>query len=423
MTSRPDINQLKDTRNFNIHLRRNSKMMSKDFVFGVATSAFQIEGATDADGRVDSIWDTFCRQKRTIKNKQNGDVACEHYYQWKKDIDLISFLGVEAYRLSIAWPRIIKNSDREINTAGLKFYRKIIDYCKQKGIKVYLTLYHWDLPEFLQQQGGWCNRKTAQEFAFFVDVIASHFGDDISHYVTINEPWCAAILGHLHGIHAPGIKDRKSAYHAAHHLLLAHGLATNKIRQHTKIAKVGIALNMAPHYSHSNSENDIKSTRYAEVEMNELFIEPLINARYPEYFAKEYQNLMPKNYQKDLEFISVANDFLGINYYTCNTVSESNDDSPFNMVADTGREKTAMGWDIYPEGLSDLLVSLNQRYQLPPILILENGIALDDRVVNGEINDAKRIEFLQSHIDELDNAMQQGGCRRRIFCLEFIGQF
>ena len=257
-------------------LDSNSKLMQPEFTFGVATAAFQIEGANTTDNRCPSIWDTFCAQPGKVLGGDDGSVACDHYNLWLEDIDMIESLGVDAYRLSIAWPRIISDIDGTVNAKGLAFYDKIIDELNRRNIKVFVTLYHWDLPQYLEDQGGWLSRDTVSAFVKYAQVISEHFQDRIYSYATFNEPWCSAYLGYQYGVHAPGHTSRKEGLQAAHHLLLAHGLGVEEIRKHTTAAQVGIVLNFTPGYSATQSVEDIRATQIYNDYNSHWYIQPLM---------------------------------------------------------------------------------------------------------------------------------------------------
>lgn len=406
----------------------NSPLFDNRFTFGVATSAFQIEGSISADGKVPSIWDTFCEQEGAIVNGDSGKLACDHFNVWKKDIELMKSLNIEAYRLSISWPRIISSLTRKVNPKGLSFYRKIIDCLLANGIKPYVTLYHWDLPQYLQDAGGWQSRRTAEEFAFYADVVSKEFGDEIVGYTTFNEPWVTSILGHLQGIHAPGIRCRKAAYHSAHYQLLAHGLALPLLRKNAPNSVHGIVINGGPCQAVTSSSNDLHAANIAYQEQLDLFVSPLLKGEYPKSLLDYYQEYFPENIEKDLLFIKQPIDYLGINYYTRSTIkatlpSEENCFAYFDGVVTDEYEKTAMNWDIYPQGLTQLIKQLNKDYVLPPVMIMENGVAFDEQIVNGNLDDSNRIQYFQSHLEELEKLMLSGIKVDAYFAWSFLDNF
>ena len=387
----------------------SSPFRKKEFIFGVATSSYQIEGAHDLDGRTPSIWDTFCREEGRVANGDNGDIACDHYHRWKEDLALIKSLGVDSYRFSIAWPRIIR-PDGSIIEAGLRFYENIIEELERLEIKPNVTLYHWDLPQFLEDEGGWLNRDTCDAFAKYTEVVSERFGDRVSIYATFNEPWCSSILSYLHGLHAPGYRDRKKALQAAHHLLLAHGLAMPILRKNAPKAMHGIVLNMSPFYAKGDSADNLELAKLAHSENNEWFIEPLLLGRYPTLASDYYRDDLPTVEEGDLEIISRPIDFIGLNYYTREVVKRNSEGGlqPYVSEVPEGAETTEMGWEIYPEELTRLLVELNLAYDLPTFHISENGMADADKIANGEIADTRRERYLQTHLQAVENAIAQG---------------
>jgi len=389
-------------------LDNDSALMQPDFTFGVATAAFQIEGANTADNRCPSIWDTFCAKPGKVLAGDDGSIACDHYNLWREDIALIDSLGVDAYRLSIAWPRIISDIDGSINAAGLAFYDNIINELNRRSLKVFITLYHWDLPQYLEDRGGWLNRETVHAFAHYAEVICEHFKDRIYSYATFNEPWCSAYLGYQYGVHAPGHTSRKEGLQAAHHLLLAHGLGIKAIRKHTVTAQAGIVLNFTPGYSNSDSPADIRATDIYNDYNSHWFIQPLMQGSYPKSIQTLYPDEMPQVEAGDMQEINVAIDFLGINFYTRNMIEASDADHEEDFIQVdqqfTGTEHTHIGWEIHAPALYDLLTSLNTRYDLPPIYITENGAACDDHLMNGEVNDDQRCRYLQEHLQMVDKA-------------------
>lgn len=386
-------------------LPQDSKMLTSDFVFGVATSSYQIEGGAKLGGRTDSIWDTFCRKPGAVTNFENGDVACDHYHLWKQDIDMIHSMGVDAYRLSIAWPRIMP-TEGQVNPEGLAFYQNIIDECHSKGMKVYVTLYHWDLPQYLEDRGGWLNRETAYKFAEYADVVSKHFGNNIDVYTTLNEPFVAAFLGYRWGEHAPGIKGDKEGFQASHHLMLGHGLAMPILRKNAPKSMHGIVVNATPAYP--ESATDVGAAEYCEAENFHWFIDPVLMGTYPAAVIERQAHNMPLILAGDLDIISAPVDYIGINYYS-RTVARFDENGDIERVAQTEQEHTYIGWEIYPQGLTDLLVRFKERYSnLPPLYITENGSAGDDRLVDGVVNDEQRVRYFQGHLNAVDQAIRLG---------------
>ena len=388
----------------------DSPMMAKGFTFGVATASFQIEGGAEEDGKCPSIWDTFCETEGAIRDKSNGKVACDHYHLWQQDIDLISSLNMDAYRFSISWPRIINNVKGTVNQAGLDFYRGIIDTLKEKGIKAYATLYHWDLPQYWADRGGWLNRETTYAFTEYADVVSQEFGDDITAYSTFNEPWCSSFLSYDLGIHAPGIKNKRMALQVAHHLLLAHGLALPVLKKNAPNAKHGIVLNFPPAYPASNTHADYLAAELSDAETGHWFIQPLMEKTYPQSVLNAYPEDRPLILENDMKIIGSPIDFLGVNYYTRSVVraNKIGENPYYQEVKLPDVDRTAMDWEIYPKALTRLLTQLNHKYQLPPIFITENGAAFDDRLENGAINDEPRIKYFQTHLDAVNQAIDKG---------------
>ncbi|MDN3661832.1 GH1 family beta-glucosidase [Vibrio agarivorans] len=386
-------------------LPQDSKLRSPEFVFGVATSSYQIEGGVMEGGRTPSIWDTFCKKPGAVDNGDNGDVACDHYHLWKQDIEMIQGLGVDAYRLSIAWPRILPR-DGEVNPEGLAFYEQIIDECHARGLKVFVTLYHWDLPQYLEDKGGWLNRETAYKFAEYAEVVSRHFGDKIDVYTTLNEPFVSAFLGYRWGEHAPGIKGEREGFLASHHLMLGHGLAMPVLRKNAPKSKHGVVFNASPGYALTPA--DQAAADYADAENYQWFIDPVLKGEYPALVLDKRADVLPMILEGDLDIISAPVDYIGINYYSRNLV-HFNEQGDVQKVIPEGAECTYIGWEIYPQGLRDLMVRLNERYDnLPPIYITENGAAGNDELTQNKVNDEQRVRYFQSHLEALDEAVKAG---------------
>lgn len=386
-----------------ISLPLNSAMLSADFIYGVATASFQIEGG--ASSRLPCIWDTFCDTPNKVADGSNGLVACDHFNRWQQDIELIDSLGVDAYRLSISWPRVIKESG-ELNQAGVKYYLNILDELKARNIKAFVTLYHWDLPQYLENNGGWLNRETAYKFQDYADKISTAFGDRVYAYATLNEPFCSAFLGYEIGIHAPGIVGEEFGKKAAHHLLLGHGLAMQVLKKNSPNSKNGIVLNFTPCYPETNTSADISATAFADDYFNQWYIKPLFDGQYPDILAQLPQENHPEIIDGDMEIISQSMDFLGVNFYT-RAIYRADRDEVFFQIAPP-EPITDIGWEIYPQAFTELLVSLNEKYSLPPIYITENGAAMADKLVDGVVNDQDRVDYYQSHLNAVNDAIVQG---------------
>ncbi len=386
-----------------LSLPANSVMSSTDFIYGVATASFQIEGG--ASSRLPCIWDTFCNTPGKVADGSNGQVACDHFNLWQQDVELIDSLGVDAYRLSISWPRVIKQSG-ELNQEGVDYYLAILDELKARNIKAFVTLYHWDLPQYLEDNGGWLNRETAYKFQNYADKISTAFGDRVYAYATLNEPFCSAFLGYEAGIHAPGIKGKEFGKKAAHHLLLAHGLAMQVLEKNSPNSKNGIVLNFTPCYPESDSAADIAATAFADDYFNQWYIKPLFDAQYPEILAQLPKENHPEIQDGDMEIISHAMDFLGVNFYT-RAIYRADDKEVFFQI-DPPAPLTDIGWEIYPKAFTELLVSLNEKYSLPPVYITENGAAMADKLIDGVVNDQDRVEYYQTHLNAVNDAIEQG---------------
>ena len=387
-----------------LSLPKDSAMQSSQFTFGVATSSFQIEGA--ADQRLPCIWDTFCNTPDKIKDKSTGLIACEHVDRWQEDIDLVDSLGVDAYRFSISWPRVMQE-DGSLNQSGVEFYLQILDRLKTKNIKAFITLYHWDLPQYIEDTGGWLNRETAYMFSHYVDLITQAFGDRVHSYATLNEPFCSAYLGYEIGVHAPGKIGKQYGKKAVHHLLLAHGLAMQVLQKNSPESLNGIVLNFTPCYAVSDKAEDIAAAELADQHFNQWYIKPIIDGDYPDLLARLPKSEQPEILAGDLDIISQSIDFLGVNYYT-RAIYRHDDQQGFIPETPKDVELTDMGWEVYPEAFTELLVSLNEKYQLPPIYITENGAAMVDEINEGKINDIHRVNYYQSHLSAVNNAINQG---------------
>lgn len=374
------------------------------FTWGVATSAFQIEGAPDADGKGPSIWDDFCRRPGTIADASDGRVACDHYRLWASDLDLVQGLGVSAYRFSISWPRVQPLGRGAFNEAGFAFYERLVDGMLARGLKPYLTLNHWDLPSALQATGGWENRDTVQRFVDYACEVARRLGNRVASICTHNEPWVVAVLGHETGIFAPGLKSRAAALQVAHHLFLSHGLALSALRAQGCRADMGIVLNLSPVDSASDSEADRAAARRSDTAGLRWYVEPLLQGAYPAELLQELGADAPKILPGDMASICVPMDFLGVNYYMRSVASAG---EPWD-VQSSGHEITDMGWEVYPQGLTDLLLRLQRDYRLPPIFITENGAAFKDRLLDGQVHDEARQRYIQNHIAAVQAAMQRG---------------
>ncbi|MCT9138627.1 GH1 family beta-glucosidase [Streptomyces violarus] len=410
------------------------------FFFGAATASYQIEGAHDEDGRGPSIWDTFCRAPGRVADGATGDVACDHYHRYREDIALLRELGVDSYRFSIAWPRIQPTGSGPANAPGLDFYDRLVDELLASGISPAATLYHWDLPQALEDRGGWRVRETAERFAEYAGVVAARLGDRVDRWITLNEPFCSAFVGYAAGAHAPGAREGRGALAAAHHLLVGHGLAVHALRA-AGAREVGITLNPDRLLPATDSPADLAAVRRVETLHNDVWFEPLFAGRYPEHEAETWGELLPSGdgsyrLDGDLELIGAPLDFVGINYYRPITVADApyRDADPATRTAvdvraeETWRDDvrhTTMGWPVVPHTFTDLLVDLAERYPaLPPLLITENGSAEADTVdADGRVRDVERVDYLHSHLEALAAALRAGVDVRGYYVWSLLDNF
>lgn len=396
-----------------------------DFMWGVSTSSYQVEGAAQEDGRGESIWDRFCQIPGNIKAGSSGDVACDHYHRYRDDIGLMQELGVSAYSFSIAWPRVIPAGTGAVNKAGLDFYSRLVDSLLEAGITPFLRLYHWDLPQALQDKGGWDNRDTTKAFVDYSEVVARHLGDRVKHWITQLEPWCVAFLGYHRGVFAPGIRDLTIALQATHHLLLSHGLAVPVIRQWSPDAQVGFSPNLCPAYPASDSEADQLAARRYDGYFNRWFLDPLVGQGYPEDMWAYYGASVPKVQAQDLEIIATPIDFLGVNYYNHACVA----DDPTAPVPQTRHVPDptlphTLDREVFPQGLYDVLLRLHDAYPFPPLYVTENGATHSDQPdEDGRVKDLGRINFLAAHFAQAARAIQDGVSLKGYFVWSLMDNF
>ena len=378
-----------------------------NFIWGAATASYQIEGATTEDGRSECIWDRYAATPGMVVNGESGAVACDHYHRWPQDIELMKNLGLQAYRFSVAWPRVIPTGRGAVNQKGLDFYDKLVDGLLEAGIQPYATLYHWDLPQILQDQGGWPNRDTAYAFAEYTEAVVKRLGDRIKGWITHNEPWCVAFLGNSIGRHAPGLHDYQKALETVHHLLLGHGLAVPIIRQYAPQAEVGITLNLAVfHPDTPGNEADEKAVQFADAEQNRIFLDPIFRKSYPADHEKMQELSAELVKPGDLDIIAAPIDFVGINYYT-RSILKANPDGTVTNIHPAGTY-TTMGWEVYPEGLYELLTRVQREYP-SRYYITENGASSDDAPdAEGKVVDELRLNYLNAHFKEAHRAIQDG---------------
>jgi len=382
-----------------------------DFIWGTATASYQIEGAWDEDGKGESIWDRFSHTPGNVQDGDTGDVACDHYHRWRDDISLMKELNLNAYRLSVAWPRILPSGQGKINQVGIDFYSQLVDALLEAGIEPYVTLYHWDLPQALQDLGGWPERMIVDAFIEFADIISRALGDRVKKWITLNEPWVSAFVGYRDGRHAPGHTNLDEALAAAHHLQLSHGEAVPVIRANCPDASVGITLNLTPQEPASPSIADRKEATWVDGYINRWFLDTLVGRGYPQDLVSGYSYAMEFVLPGDLETIAVPIDFLGVNYYTrsiarSNAIDE-NDNLPRTVFR--GDEITEMDWEVYPKGLYNMLGRLHFEYGFPAIYITENGAAFPDEVSpEGQVEDPARLSYIKRHLGMVNEAIQIG---------------
>ncbi len=392
------------------------------FRFGAATAAFQIEGATREDGRGESIWDRFCTIPGAVVNGDTGDVACDHYHRWAEDLDLMAALRLESYRFSIAWPRVQPDGRGPLNHKGIGFYRRLVESLLERGIEPVATLYHWDLPQARQLAGGWAVRETASYFAEYAAAMADALGDVVEGWVTHNEPWVVAFLGHAMGVKAPGVRDWKTALTVSHNLLLSHGLAVDALRAATS-APVGITLNLTP--MRPVSAADEAAARRMDGYQNRWFLDPVLRGSYPADMVEHYERLYGPLGLDELDVISRPIDFLGVNYYNPTAVRAAPKIAPLGAEAVTARPPTtAMGWTVDAGGLHEVLTRLRRDYGDLVIYITENGAAFDDeQAVDGTIDDPARVAYLADHVAAVRQSIADGVDIRRYYAWSLLDNF
>ncbi|MEO8411014.1 MAG: GH1 family beta-glucosidase, partial [Propionivibrio sp.] len=380
------------------------------------------EGAVRADGRVPSIWDTYSATPGRVLRGDTGETACDHYHRWPQDFDLLGEIGFDAYRLSIAWPRVL-HADGRPNEQGLDFYKRLLDRLQEKGLQTFVTLYHWDLPQYLQDRGGWLNRDLAHRFADYADLTSRALAGRVSAWSTLNEPWCSAYLGYGSGAHAPGLTDLRYAMQAMHHLLLAHGSAIPALRANDPDASVGIVVNVGYASANSESSADQRAAHLFQLQQNAWTLDPLLKGQYPADLWELWPHTEPLVLAGDMETIATPIDYLGLNYYCRNNV-KSDGAHGFVDAPLAGVERTQMGWEVYPDGLRQLLLQFKRDYPgLPPIYITETGMASADEVINGEVVDAQRIRFIGRHLCAIDQALRAGVDVRGYFVWSLLDNF
>jgi beta-glucosidase len=400
---------------------------ASDFRWGSSTSSYQIEGAAHEDGRGESIWDRFCATPGNIRDRSNGDVACDHYHRWPQDLDMARSLGTNAYRFSIAWPRIFpQGRGTTPNQPGLDYYSRLVDGMLERGLEPWVTLYHWDLPQALQDQGGWANRDTIDAFVEYADVVSRHLGDRIKHWITHNEPWCTAFHGNHEGVHAPGIKNFKTALQVCHNVLVSHGLAIPVIRRNVPNARIGVALSLHPLKPASESMQDAAATRRHDGLRNRWFLDPLYGRGYPEDIWKLLGENAPVLQEGDLSTIAVPTDFLGVNYYFPEIVADAPGVGIMStrVIETKDVERTAFGWEVSPDGMVQLLNRVARDYRPVEIYITENGSTYDDVVTEvGSIDDTQRRSYLVRHLMAVKKIVDMGVPIKGYFAWSLLDNF
>jgi len=401
------------------------------FAWGTATSAYQIEGAWDEAGKGESIWDRFAGEPAHIADRRDGRIACDHYHRFAEDFDILASLGVHHYRFSIAWPRVIPDGDGAVSSAGLDYYDRLVDAMLARGVQPYATLFHWDLPQALQQRGGWADRATIDAFVRYAGVVARRLGDRVKDWMTHNEPWVYAFVGHLYGGHAPGLHDLRTSLAVAHHLLVSHGKAVPAIRAACDGARVGIVHHVEWIEPASDGREDVDAARRYDGAFNRWFLDPMVGRGYPEDLLAWYGDAAPRPERGDFACIAAPTDFLGINYYTRRIIASA-------PRGDTGRDVFAARqiywpfvprahfdeWEVAPEGLYRMLVRVGRDYGPTPILITENGTSwLDAPQADGAVHDPVRIRYLARHAAAVWQAIQAGVDVRGYFAWSLLDNF
>ncbi|MCZ7546107.1 MAG: GH1 family beta-glucosidase [Anaerolineae bacterium] len=397
------------------------------FLWGAATASYQIEGAWEADGKGESIWDRFSHTPGKVQDGDTGDVACDHYHRYAEDVALMRGLGLKAYRFSISWPRVIPDGKGAVNEAGLDFYDRLVDALVEAGITPYVTLYHWDLPQALQDAGGWCSREVVGHFARYADVVSKRLGDRVKFWATHNEPWVVAKLGHYIGVHAPGITDLSACYQVAHHVLLSHGEAVPVLRANAGGAQVGIVLNLSPVDPASASPANQTAARRHDGYLNRWYLDALFKGTYPDDMSAILDEIgvaVPVQ-AGDMAKISAPIDFLGVNYYTRDVVCDD-PDGAFPFTSPGPRENaefTEMGWEVYPEGLYRLLKCVHQDYSPAALYVTENGAAIADAPTGDAVHDPRRIAYLRAHFKAIHRAIGEGVPLKGYFVWSLLDNF
>lgn len=404
------------------------------FVFGAASSSYQIEGAWNEDGKGESIWDRFAHTPGKIKNGDTGDAACDFYHRSKDDITLIKELGLQAFRFSINWPRILPDGRGSVNAKGLDFYKRLVDDLLAAGVTPWVNLFHWELPQALQDQGGWLKRDCATWFADYTAVVVNHLGDRVTNWMTLNEPMMYASLGYVMGCHAPGYRTPWRFFKVVHHLMLGHGLAVRTIKDERPDARVGIALDLRPIYPATQTEKDRRAVIKADEMMRRTFLDPIFHGRYPPQFMNQNRLIRARIEEGDLQIIAAPLDYVGINTYSRDKVRYAwwalgsrfvgvGLETPDEEFVKDGVQYTAMGWEVYPPALYEVLMLLKNDYGNPVSYVTENGAAFSDTVVDGRVHDEKREGYLRAHLAEVKRALEDGANCKGYFVWTLMDNF
>jgi beta-glucosidase len=395
-----------------------------DFVWGAATASYQIEGAVDVDGRGESVWDRFSRTPGKVRNGDTGDVACDFYHRYREDVGLMRELGLDAFRFSIAWPRVLPEGRGRVNERGLDFYDRLVDELLAAGIVPYATLFHWDTPQALEDAGGWPARATVDAYVEYAEAVARRLGDRVERWITHNEPWVVAWPGHGWGRHAPGRESERAALATAHHLLLSHGLAVDVLRRESPRAQVGITLNLDHVYAATEDPADAAAARFTDGFNNRWFLDPIFRGSYPDDMLEAFGADAPAVEDGDLRAISAPIDLLGINNYTRSVVRAAPDGGRPVHVRNPNAQYTDMDWEIAPHAFHDLLVRVHRDYGPRAIYVTENGAAFGDvRDHDGKIRDTERQEYVAAHLDAVARAIAQGVPMRGYFVWSLLDNF
>jgi beta-glucosidase len=395
-----------------------------DFVWGAASASYQIEGSVDEDGRGESIWDRFCATPGQVRNGDSGAIACDFYHRYPEDIALMRELGIGAFRFSIAWPRVVPDGRGSVNQKGIDFYDRLVDALLAAGVRPFVTFYHWDLPQALEDGGGWPQRETVDAFAGYVEAVAGRLGDRVGHWITHNEPWVASWAGYGWGKHAPGRTSEADAVAAAHHLLLSHGRAVEILKDRCPNAEVGITLDLHPVYPASDDPADVAAARHVDGFHNRWFLDPIFRGSYPDDMRDYFARNGPPELEGDLAAIRAPIDFLGVNNYSRSLVRANPDGGRPIPVREPESQYTDMDWEVYPDGLHDLLLRLRDDYGPRSVYITENGAAFPDvRGHDGRVSDIERRSYLESHIAAVGRAAAAGAPVKGYFVWTLLDNF